>query len=228
MRRTLSIGAVVVAALAAVSASAIAAAPAPDATTGAATNTSPHGATLNGTVNPNGSATSYTFQFGPTASYGAETAHGDAGAGTSATPVSATLAGLQSGTTYHYRLVATNSSGTVMGADQTFTTPGTSSKLGYFGHTAFVGPGHVVGIFTGCFGEQICTGSMKLTISGVVLGSRSSFTIRPNNGGIVHIFLNSEGRRRVALARGRIAMRATLTSKDAGTATKVVTVAPFK
>jgi hypothetical protein len=34
------------------------------------------------------------------------------------------LEGLQPGTTYHYRVVATNVDGTTYGEDQTFTTPG--------------------------------------------------------------------------------------------------------
>jgi hypothetical protein len=38
-------------------------------------------------------------------------------------PVSASITGLAPGTTYHYRVTATNSDGTVEGPDQTFTTP---------------------------------------------------------------------------------------------------------
>jgi hypothetical protein len=42
---------------------------------------------------------------------------------------SQTLTGLSPSTTYHYRIEATNSGGTTFGADQTFTTSATSSKL---------------------------------------------------------------------------------------------------
>src|SRR5207249_3985955 len=47
---------------------------------------------------------------------------GNAGSGTSNVSVSAPLAGLTPGTTYHYRLVATSSAGTSRGADGIFTT----------------------------------------------------------------------------------------------------------
>jgi hypothetical protein len=46
----------------------------------------------------------------------------DAGLGTTDAPVSADLTGLASSTTYHYRVVAVSSAGTIDGADQTFTT----------------------------------------------------------------------------------------------------------
>jgi hypothetical protein len=51
----------------------------------------------------------------------------DAPAGKLQTPraFSRAISGLQPGTTYHYRLVATNAAGTVAGADRTFTTLGT-------------------------------------------------------------------------------------------------------
>ena len=44
-------------------------------------------------------------------------------------PSRATLTGLLSGTTYHYRIVATNSGGTSLGADRTFTTTGPTQVL---------------------------------------------------------------------------------------------------
>jgi hypothetical protein len=95
----------------------------PAVTTGAATGLSPDAATLNGSVNPNGLVTTWYFQFGKTTGYGSRTTAQDAGAGTKRVPVSATLTGLQGKTTYHYRLVGTNSQGTTIGADRTFKTP---------------------------------------------------------------------------------------------------------
>jgi hypothetical protein len=241
MRRSLLASAVVVVAAAGVSAlgslgggqsaSAAPTTPAPDVTTGAATGVTQHQARLTGTVNPHGSATSYTFQFGPSASYGAETAHQSAGAGTTAASVSATLSGLETGTTYHYRLVATNAQGQkTSGVDRTLTTQGPgASKLGLFGHTAFVSPSRIVGVFTGCFGAHTCTGSMKWTANGVLIGQRSSFTIGSDGGGIVHVTMNSAGRTRLAHARrGHLRTRVTVTSPDAGTDTKIVTVVPFR
>ena len=97
--------------------------PAPAVTTGAATSVAATGATLNGTVNPNGSSTTYWFEFGETAAYGNETAHASAGSGSSPVAESAALAGLTPGTSYHYRVVAQNAGGTTPGGDRTFTTP---------------------------------------------------------------------------------------------------------
>src|SRR3954447_1944363 len=126
---------------------------APDASTGSATDVTEQTVKLNGTVNPNGTATSYTFEYGPSASYGSQSTPASAGSGISASNVSATLAGLAPGATYHYRLTATNSNGqTASGVDRTFTTQARGSSLGLFGHTAFVGPGRQVGVFTGCLG----------------------------------------------------------------------------
>ncbi len=94
----------------------------PSATTGSATNVTQSSATVSGTVNPNGSDTTYYFQYGSTTSYGSNTASTSAGSGTSDESVSSNLTGLAPSTTYHYRLVAVNSAGTTDGADQTFTT----------------------------------------------------------------------------------------------------------
>jgi hypothetical protein len=93
----------------------------PGATTNAASGVQQTQATLNGTVNPKGTDTHYYFQYGKTTEYGSSTSSTDAGSGTSSLLESATVTGLQPGTTYHYRLVATSEGGTVYGSDQTFT-----------------------------------------------------------------------------------------------------------
>jgi hypothetical protein len=79
-----------------------------------------NGATLNGTVNPNGASTTYKFEWGETTGYGNSTSKVSAGSGTSAVPVSATLKGLEPGKTYHYRVSATNSFGTTVSEDVAF------------------------------------------------------------------------------------------------------------
>ena len=201
---------------------------APDATTGDATEVTQVSAKVNGTVNPKGRATAYTFQYGPTTSYGAQTTPANAGAGTTATPVSATLTGLAPGTTYHYRLVATNSDGqTTVGADRTFTTQARPSRLELFGHTAFVGPGRQVGVFTGCLGDRACRGSLRMTSGGVTIGTRRSFFIAANGGGIVHVPLNSAGRSLVR-RRGTFRTQVTVSSTTAGTDAAAVTVVRYR
>jgi hypothetical protein len=97
---------------------------APAAVTGAATSIAPTSARLNGTVTPNGQATSWLFEYGTTSSHGSKTSARGAGSGTKPVGVSTSLTRLKPGTTYHYRLVATNGSGTIRGSDRTFTTTG--------------------------------------------------------------------------------------------------------
>jgi hypothetical protein len=95
----------------------------PTTATGAATAISPHGATLTGSVDPNGSAISVChFAYGTTTAYGAFATCAQGFAGTSPVNVSVTLTGLALGTTYHYQLIAANAGGFTVGADQTFTT----------------------------------------------------------------------------------------------------------
>lgn len=97
---------------------------APAVTTNAASGVTSSGATLNGSVNPGGQGTTYQFAYGTTTSHGfsVPSPTGYAGAGTSVVNESARLTGLRPGTTYHYRIEATNATGTTYGSDQTFTT----------------------------------------------------------------------------------------------------------
>ena len=95
---------------------------APTATTGGSSGIGQAGATLNGSVNPEGQDTSYWFEYGTTSDYGFQTGPVDAGSGTGNVSATTTLSSLSSGTTYHYRLVSVSAGGTTLGADQTFTT----------------------------------------------------------------------------------------------------------
>jgi hypothetical protein len=95
----------------------------PTTTTGAANGITQTGATLNGTVKPNGEATTWHFEYGTTTTYGTVTAEqGPIAAGSGTTKVSAAITSLAPGTLYHYRLVGTNPSGSIPGKDHTFTT----------------------------------------------------------------------------------------------------------
>jgi uncharacterized delta-60 repeat protein len=95
---------------------------APTAVTGPAGSVTASSATVTGSVNPGGLLTSYEVQYGPTTAYGTTSTAVSAGSGSAAVSVSIGLAALAPGTTYHYRLVATNADGTVNGSDATFTT----------------------------------------------------------------------------------------------------------
>jgi hypothetical protein len=85
------------------------------------------GVTLNGGVNPRGSETKYYFEYGPTTSYGTKTAEASAGSGITMLAESKAITGLTASTTYHFRIVATNSYGTTDGADVVFSTTGKPS-----------------------------------------------------------------------------------------------------
>jgi hypothetical protein len=92
--------------------------------TGAASGVSDTAATLAGMITPRYSATTWHFEYGTTAAYDLRALASDAAAGSDNLPhaVSQALSGLAPGTTYHYRLVATNGAGIVTGEDRTFTT----------------------------------------------------------------------------------------------------------
>jgi len=99
-----------------------AAATAPTAFTGPVSAVGATGATVSGTVNPEGTATTWSFEYGTTNAYGSQTQAESAGSGTTDTAVSANVSGLTPGTTYHYRLEATSSAGPAGGSDGIFTT----------------------------------------------------------------------------------------------------------
>jgi hypothetical protein len=90
----------------------------PVVVTGPAQSVGQTSATATGTVDPNGTATTYHFEYGTTTDYGLETTEQPAGAGDSEVAVQALVEKLTPATTYHYRLVARG----VAGADRTFTT----------------------------------------------------------------------------------------------------------
>ena len=96
--------------------------PSPLVTTGAASSVNRTGATLNGVVNPQGAAATYHFDYGTGTGYGSSTPETGAASPTGQQFVPAAVAGLTPGTTYHYRLVATNAGGTTTGEDRTFAT----------------------------------------------------------------------------------------------------------
>jgi hypothetical protein len=94
---------------------------APTATNVAVSAVTATTATLSGTVFAGKESTTYHFEYGTTTAYGSQTADGTSN-GNAGKYVSAALTGLAPSTTYHFRLVATNPSGTATGADAVFTT----------------------------------------------------------------------------------------------------------
>jgi hypothetical protein len=101
----------------------------PLAYTGYALETTETTATLRGSVNPRGEETSYSFEYGTDASYGSQTVALPVGTGAQEVKVSQALAGLRPATSYHFRIVATNATGTAFGPDHLFTTKKTPLRI---------------------------------------------------------------------------------------------------
>jgi hypothetical protein len=89
--------------------------------TNPATNVASSSATLNGSLDPHGLTTTVYFQYGTTTSYG-HTTPMQSQTGNTYRNIAANISGLTTHTTYHFRIVATNSAGTRFGGDRTFTT----------------------------------------------------------------------------------------------------------
>jgi len=86
-------------------------------------------ALLVGSVNPEGLATTYRYEYVEQAGFEAsgfagapQTPSTVSGSGNNPLPARASIAGLQPHTTYHYRLLATSASGTTTGSPASFTT----------------------------------------------------------------------------------------------------------
>jgi phosphodiesterase/alkaline phosphatase D-like protein len=95
----------------------------PVATTKAATLVQANHSVMNATVNANNANTTIAFEYGTTTAYGTTVTAVPASAkGLNNVDVSFELWNLVPNTTYHYRVVATNSAGTTNGLDGTFTT----------------------------------------------------------------------------------------------------------
>jgi hypothetical protein len=97
---------------------------APAVVTGAASSISRTTAVLNATVNPEGGEVSDChFEYGSSSSYGSSVPCSTLpGSGASPVAVSAAVERLSEGETYHFRISATNISGTLTGADESFNT----------------------------------------------------------------------------------------------------------
>jgi len=85
-------------------------------------------ALLNGSVNPNGGLTTAWFQWGTNYNLSNTTVSQPVGAGTNYVNYAAALTGLSPNTTYYFRAVASNPSGTVYGDILSFTTQSYTSS----------------------------------------------------------------------------------------------------
>jgi len=119
----------------------------PTIATGSASMISGSGATLSATVNPNGLATTASFQYGLDTSYSSGTASIQAtGSGLDPVALSGSLTGLAQHSPYHWRVVAVNTSGTAFGPDQVFSTIGASDVQVFAGPISITGPFELGGV----------------------------------------------------------------------------------
>ena len=201
----------------------------PTVTTGTSSAITAGGATVSGTVNPNGLAATYYFEFGNTSAYGFQTSPVSAGSLSTAKSVSGILSGLAPNQTYHYRLVAVNAGGTTLGADAQFktnNTPPSASRLKQFGQTGFVSPSGMGGVLVGCIGQTQCQGSLTLSRGGVTLAHRSVFFIGANDGGVVHIQVNAQGQSQLRHGH-HLRVNVTLTQQGGQTVAGIITLVRF-
>lgn len=97
--------------------------------TGEASGVTQTEVTISGTLDSRGIDTNYAFEVGTDTTYSGAKVFGDAGDGEGAEPIAVALEDLAPGTTYHYRLAATNADGSSYGQEMTFTTPGIPSPI---------------------------------------------------------------------------------------------------
>jgi hypothetical protein len=201
--------------------------PPPAVVTGGASQVHPTSAVLNGTINPEGEATTYYFQYGSSTAYGLQTSPADAGSASGNVAVHSTITGLSTGTTYHYRLVAQNASGTSDGADQTVTAS-QASQVRFIGHMGFVSPGRIIGVEAGCFGgDSRCYGHVTMSHNGIVIGQRD-FEIAPNSGGFQNIEISRQGVQMMLSYNSvyhLLPVTVTVTTSTGQTTTQVMTLA---
>ena len=105
---------------------------APTAATAAVTAITTSGATLNGTVNPNGLATDAYFEYGTDSALAGPSTTSTQAMGSGASPLSysRSISGLSPYTTYYFRAAASNSNGTQKGVINSFLTGETYIAVG--------------------------------------------------------------------------------------------------
>ena len=145
--------------------------------TAAASGISQTAATLNAFVNPNGNFTTYHFDFGTTTGYGGSVPGFEVAVGGDSVThaVSQTVSGLAANTTYHYRIVATDSLGLIsVGPDVAFTTPPPPPPPPPTASAAISTVGSNGTINVSCSGATglTCAGSFGVTAHEHVCGSK--------------------------------------------------------
>ncbi|MHA3770083.1 RCC1 domain-containing protein [Verrucomicrobiota bacterium sgz303538] len=190
----------------------IASPPFPTVTSLVATNLTRTGATLSGTVNPNGNPATAQFEYGTTTSYGSSASVTfSPNDGIDAQSVSTSLSDLTPGTIYHYRLTATNGVSTVSTPDRTFTTLPSLTNL-------ILSAEEFSPVFASdTTNYTATTSSDTITVTPVAAGTAS--TVKVN--GVIVTAGNASGA--IALGYGANTVSIVVTAQD-GTTTRTYTI----
>ena len=159
---------------------------APSVISGTATVVTVTTATLNGIVNPNGSATTYRWQYNSgSQSWGTSTATGSQtlSAGTVSVDVYQAVTGLTGSITYFARIQANNFHGSTSGSQTTFDT---SQKLSL---NVSMGTPTVNGSLSDW---TAITNPIAVVISGILTSANGSWSAKWNNSGLHLAFVGSD------------------------------------
>lgn len=220
-RRVRSLALAVAGALALSGFAAATASAAATATTVTAAGITQTSATLYGVVETGGSATEWEFEYGTSTAYGSTTTVQSIPAGQGNVPVSAHVTGLKPGTTYHFQLLALNSSGppyyTISpsaGGDQTFKTlAATPGILTLRNSNPVVGKNNKTVLFLKCLSTSAktnaCDGGLRITtkvktrkVTATVPCGKASFAVNPRQTKQVTVKVSSACLKLLRAARG--------------------------
>ena len=151
----------------------------PTVATAAATAVGLVSATLNGTVNPGNLPTAAWFEWGTTTNYGNFTDTNFFAATNITFALSNNLSGLAGGTTYHYRLTASNGLGVSLGADVSFLVP-------LFANVPIAGPQGVY-FSSVAWGDYDNDGRLDFLLTGYTGNSDASQLWRNTGSGFTNV-----------------------------------------
>ncbi len=140
-------------------------------------------ATLNATVNPNGTITVAKFQSGPTNTYGTDTPITlSPNNGTADQSAITVFTGLTPGATYHFHATATNAGGITSSSDMMFSTP-SLSDANLFGLVP--SGGSLAPAFTSSntsYTDSVSNATSSVTFTPTALNPSSTIQVRVNGG----------------------------------------------
>jgi N-acetylneuraminic acid mutarotase len=157
------------------------------AVTQAATDVTVSSASLNGTVNSAGSSTTASFEWGldPNLNNPQTTTQVNAGGGLTSVSATFPLNNLQAGTSYYYRMVATNGAGTVCGTILSFTTANNPVGYSISGRVVDGSNNGISGVTMSLDGTQTTTSttdaSGNYSFTGLPAGG--NYTVTPSKAG---------------------------------------------